>query len=79
MAGNAVSFTAPRLDDTAQRLLYKIASYLYVGQGFSSAIYGTGSPSGGVIPAFSGQLYEDTAAQVWYRSNGTTNTSWQLA
>jgi hypothetical protein len=79
MAGNAVSFTAPLMDDTQQRLLYKIASYLYVGQGFSSALYGTGSPVGKVTPAFSGQLYQDKAAQIWYRSNGTTNTSWQLA
>jgi hypothetical protein len=79
MAGNAVSFTAPRLDDTAQRLLYKIASYLYVGQGFSSALYGTGSPVGVVTPAFSGQLYEDNIAGVWYRSTGTTTASWQLA
>lgn len=32
---NAVSFIAPRLDDTAQRLLFKIASYLYAGLGLA--------------------------------------------
>jgi hypothetical protein len=75
MAGNAVSFTQPRLDDTAQRLLYKIATVLDTWL----VVRGTGSPVGVVTPAFAGQLYEEEGnpRQLW-RSNGTTNTSWVL-
>lgn len=43
----AVTFIAPRLDDTAQRLLWKIANFLYVGLG------GAGS-----VAVVSGTLYQ---------------------
>ena len=78
-AGNAVSFLQPRLDDTQQRLLFKIASYLYAGLGFGSAAFGSGPPAGVTTPSFDGQLYQDTLSGSWYRSTGTTNSNWQLA
>jgi hypothetical protein len=60
------------MDDTAQRLLYKICSLLDAWL----VVRGTGSPSGVVTPSFAGQLYFDTSARAWYQSTGTTNTSW---
>jgi hypothetical protein len=72
MASNAVSFTQPLLDDSAQRLLYKICSLLDAWL----VVRGTGSPAGVVTPAFAGQLYFDEAARKWYQSTGTTSASW---
>jgi hypothetical protein len=63
MAGNATTFMQPRMDDTEQRLLYKIALLL-------SAASGSGSPVGVVVPAYSNQLYYDTVGNVWYRAGG---------
>jgi len=76
---NAVSFTAPRLDDTQQRLLFKIAGYLYNGLGFASALSGNGSPLNVVTPSFAGQLYEDKQTGTWYRSTGVLSSTWVLA
>lgn len=66
------------MDDTAQRLLFKIATGLYNSLGFSSAASGVGSPVGVVTPTFVGQLYEDTLNSVFYQSTGTTSADWVL-
>lgn len=75
MAGNAVSYTQPRLDDMEQRLLFKIATVLDTWL----VVRGTGSPVGVVTPGFAGQLYQDNASRAFYRSTGTTSADWVLA
>jgi len=75
MAANAVSYSQPVLDDTAQRLLYKIATLLDTWL----VVRGQGSPVGVVTPAFSGQLYEQSPGHVWYRATGTTSSDWTPA
>jgi hypothetical protein len=67
------------MDDTAQRLLFKIATGLYNSLGFASALLGTGSPVGVVVPVFSGQLYEDTLNSIFYKSTGITSADWVLS
>lgn len=74
MAGNAVTYSQPLMDDTQQRLLYKIALVLDTWL----VVRGTGSPVGVVTPVFAGQLYENTTGRVWYRSTGTTSANWTL-
>lgn len=71
-AGNAVSYTAPRLDDTQQRLLFKIATVLDTWL----VLRGQGSPVGVVTPVFAGQLYQ--AELTTYRSTGLTSADWVL-
>jgi len=76
---SATTFSAPRLDDTAQRLLWKIANFLWVTTGLASALSGSGSPVGLVVPGSVGQLYHDTLNDVYYRSTGTGAADWSLA
>lgn len=62
------------MDDTQQRLLFKIASLLDAWL----LVRGTGSPVGVVTPAFAGQLYQDTSTFTVWRSTGTANTNWTV-
>ena len=74
----AATFDQPRLDDTEQRLLYKLASTidrLPVGGGGSGQT-GTGSPVGVATPAFVDQLYIDTTGPNYWRSTGLTSADW---
>lgn len=43
-----------------------------------AALSGAGDPTGVTTPEFSGQLYHDTANDVYYRSTGTTSADWTL-
>ncbi len=76
---SAVSFTEPRLDDSIQRLLYKIALVLAgSGSGSCAMQSGAGSPVGTTTPDFVGQLFYDTSANAYYRSTGLTSADWVL-
>lgn len=75
MAANAISTDVPVLDDTQQRLLFKICSLL----DRWLVVRGTGSPVAAVTPAFSGQLYQDLSTRLYWRSNGTSASDWVLA
>lgn len=79
-AGGASNFDAPRMDDTAQRLLYKLASDIHRlpigggGSGSCGAQSGAGAPTS--TPDFVGQLYHDTVADAYWRSTGLTVADW---
>jgi len=74
----SATFTEPRLDDTEQRLLYKIASAVskLPSGGNCGGQSGSGSPVGIKTPAFVDQLYHDTTADAYYRSTGLTSADW---
>ncbi len=75
----AISTIRPGLDDTAQRLLWKIASYLWTATGLASSQTGIGSPVGVATPAAVGQLYYDTNSDTFWRATGLTSADWALA
>lgn len=56
----AVAYTAPTFLNILGQVSYRS---------------GAGSPSGSVTPTYIGEEYYDTTGH-WYKSNGTTNTSW---
>lgn len=70
----------PYLNDTEQRLLFKIARMILSGllNGGGSvtcgALSGAGAPT--IAPQFIGQLYHDTVSDSYYRSTGLTSADW---
>jgi hypothetical protein len=75
----AISTIRPGLDDTAQRLLWKIATYLWTATGLSTAESGIGSPVGVVTPTAKGQFYYDTNSGRFWVATGLTSAAWTLA